>query len=361
MCRVIGEEAKEVITLHNLIYHRPRTEDEFLWLYHRNPRGPSTTWFAIDQEKGTTVGARPVFPWRMKILDAQVVVTQAGDALTHPDYRGLGIFTALVKAAWSELRQQAIPITYSFSVDGSLSVYRKVKIGPEPYTGCHEIGFFRRMVRPLQLHELLVRTFGRNVFSKCLSRASAVLLRLPLAIPACNRSRPLIIKELRHFDRRFDVLWERASTPYKVLTVRDCTFLNWRYINTPSKRHIVLSAEEGKEVLGFAVFEIGESVEGSKEGHLVEVFAIADPRVVRSLLTAVMKYCLKHNVSKISAWSLEGSDYARTLRRAGFIPRPDRLSFAVHIHADTPYAHVLLDSKNWFVTLGDRDLETVSH
>lgn len=357
--KAAGEEAKEIIKLFNLIYEIPKTNDEYVWLYQNNPSGPSQVWLAIDKKTGITVSARPIFPWRMKILDEELIVTQAGDALTHPDYRRRGIFTALVKATWSDLREQGIPLTYSFSNDGSLSVYRKVKIGPEKHTGCHEIGFLRRMVKPLQSEELLANTFGKNSLSKHLGRLLDLLIGFLTESIAWDRSRPLTISEIRQFDYRFDLLWKRVSRCFTVIGVRDSTFLNWRYIDTPRRKHTVLSVEERGEVQGFAVFEVEQSTGSVKQACLVEVFAIPDSGITRSLLTAVAKYCRERGVSRMIAWALEGSDYAKTLQRVGFIARRDRISFAVHIHTNVPYSAILLDSKNWFITLGDRDMVSV--
>jgi len=358
--KAIGEEAKEIIKLYNLAYDKPKTEEDYEWLYDRNPSGASYVWLAIDEDNGLTVSARPVFPWRMKILDNELIATQAGDALTHPNYRRRGIFTALVEAAWSELRERGIPLTYSFPIEASLSIHRKARVRSDGYTGCHEVGFLRRMVKPLQVQELLVYRYGSNLSWKYLGRGIDIMMRLLTERAAWSRSRRLIIKKVLYFDQRFDALWKRASKHYKVIAVRDSKFLNWRYIDTPKKRHTVISAEAGEDVLGFAVIEIAQLGHGLKEAYLVEVFPIDDSKVVNALLSSVMQYCRELNFSKIIAGALEGSDYAKILLRAGFISRQDRLPLVIHIHSEMPFAQILLDSKNWFITWGDLDIEGIS-
>lgn len=351
--RAIGGEAKEILGLFDLVYQNGRSKEEFQWLYQNNPSGPARAWLAVDEGSGTILSARPVFPWRMKVLNKEVIVAQAGDAMTHPAYQGRGIFTSLVKTAWSELAEQGIPLVYTFPNDASMSIHRKV-------IGGTEVVRLRRMVKPLRTHDLFSKMFGRNIFSRWLGRALEFVMKILTENQTPLRARDLAIREVKRFDRRFDALWEQASKQFEVVCVRDSKFLNWRYIDTPKNRHIVLSVEQANEVLGFAVLEIEQSNSAGKSAYVVDLFAIQDPRVLRSLLSGVVTYFRERGVVRITAWVAEESNLARVFKRAGFISRSDSISVVVHLLTDAPHNHVLLERSNWFITLGDRDIETVA-
>lgn len=354
--KAVGEHAKEIIGLHNLIYQTPKTEEEFLWLYQRNPNGPGQAWFATDQDNDAILSARPIFPWRVRVLGKEVIAAQAGDALTHPAYRRKGIFTSLMRAAWSDLAEQGIPFIYTFPNEASISIHRKVETGVSVHTGGYEVGRLRRMVKYLQTQQLLSPILGRNFVSEKAGKFVDVMAPLLTERHVRDCSAQVTITTVRRFDNRFDVLWNRASQAFSVIGVRDSKYLNWRYADNPKKRYILLSAERGEEVLGFAILEIKHLSNGLTEGYLAELFAGRDTRTVKHLIVEMADYCRKHGVARIVAWASEGCDYARALQSMGFIPRKDVAYFVVHVLSDLPYREVLLDNKNWFVTLGDRDV-----
>lgn len=347
-----------ICALFKTVYGRRKRIEEYRWLYERNPSGRHRTWVAVDGETGQVVGARPVFPWRMKIGTEEILASQAGDAMTHPAWRGQGIFTALVMAAWSGLRDEGIPFSYSFSNPGSLSVYNKVKISDEETVGTHEIGTLCRWVRPLRWEALLARRTGNAWLSAPLGRLADIATDVVTHLGHAGDPAGLTVRAIDRFDERFNELWATAARPFPVIGVRDAAFLNWRYIDTPHRRHTALAVERGDTLLGYVVVELLPGSDGIIEGHISDFLVVPEPAAFDALMDGVLRWLRKATAAQGVFTALEGHPYDGQLRRWGFVQRPSQRPFAVHIHVPTDRENLPLDPHQWFLTLGDREIES---
>lgn len=346
--RGTADDLASVAELSHVVYGLHRSAESIRWLYQHNPAGPCAFWLSEDRLTRRTVALRPVFPWRLSVGGREIRAAQAGDAMTHPSYRGRGLFSALVRAAWSELRDDNVAFGFSFSNPGSLSVYRKIVVGRGPRAGTHVVLQFRRMVFPLSLR-LARERFG----------APAMLVNgLDVAYRAFRRHRWMPAGHLSAFtvDRfgsEFDELWTRTSTKFGVLTVRDSRYLNWRFIDSPSGRYQVVGLRSRGALAGYVAFEIDSGGTGS----IVDLFCTPDTAIVEALLSVSLSRMLAAGCLKASLWTAAESDLFAMVKKFGFIPRDDSFPMAVHVFQDGSDASVALDGRQWLAWFGDRDVE----
>jgi GNAT superfamily N-acetyltransferase len=342
------DDFASVADLSRVVYGLQRSSESIRWLYQNNPAGPCAFWLSEDRLTRRVVALRPVFPWRLSVRGREIRAAQAGDAMTHPDYRGRGLFTALVRAAWSALRDDNVPLGFSFSNPGSLSVYRKIVIGRGPRAGTHVVLQFRRMVFPLSLR-LARERFG----------APARLVNgLDVAYRAFRRQRwmpagHLSAFRVERFDSEFDELWRRTSAQFGVLTVRDSRYLNWRFIDSPSGRYQVIGLRSRGTLIGYVAFEIDDRGTGS----IADLFGSPDSDVIGALLSVSLSRMLAAGCLKASLWTAAESELFAVVKRFGFIPRDDSFPMAVHVFQDGPEAAAALDGRQWLAWFGDRDVE----
>jgi GNAT superfamily N-acetyltransferase len=345
--RGTAEDLSSVITLSRVVYGVDRSVASISWLYQQNPAGPCSFWLA-ESHTGQVVALRPVFPWRVSISGRDTLVAQAGDAMTHPDYRGRGLFSRLVQIAWEELRGRNVPFSFSFSNPGSLSVCRKIVVGDGPRAGTHVTLRFRRMVYPLSLE--VVR--GR------LRVPGRVLSNLDGMYQASRRWRWLLPSHLSvfpvtRFDDEFDALWKRHAARFGVLTVRDSRYLNWRFIDAPSGRYRVIGLRSRGELAGYVTFEM----DGRGCGSIADLFGLLEAEIVSALLASSLSAMLAAGCVKASLWTPEQSPLFALIRRFGFVARDDAFPMAVHVYRDGPDAAIALESREWLAWFGDRDVE----
>jgi GNAT superfamily N-acetyltransferase len=334
--------------LREAVYGVPRSLESIRWLYEANPAGPCQLWLAEDIKTKQIVACRPVFPWRMRIGDRVFLVGQAGDAMTHPGFRRRGIFSALVKLAWLELRDQKIPFGFSFSEAASLSVYKKTTVGDGPRAGTHEVLRFQRLMYPLSLR--LIREWMPTPRSLIggLDLANRAFQRWRLTLPG-----GLSVSRVHRFGEEFDDLWIRTATQYGVLTVRDSRYLNWRFMDLPTGAFLVFALRSHGELVGYVAFEI----EAAGNGWIADLFGVRDPEIITALLKASLSTMLAMGCVRASIWVATDNPFFTTIRDFGFVPRADRVPMAVHVYIDGAEAQAALDAPRWWAWFGDRDVE----
>lgn len=333
---------------------RVKSRAELEWLYLRNPAGLHKSWVAKEEKSGKIVSARPVFPWNLRVEGTLHSVTQAGDAATHPDFQGRGLFTRLVESSWTALRQAGISCTFSFSNKQSLSVYRKIRISEEAGTGFHLLSSMRRWVRPLRLES------DGSGFPGSLRTQSARLLavasgrfgdwRIPHGIPHCN------ILPVSEIDDRFDRLWQRQADTFDCIIPRTTEYLQWRFFRHPASRHrLYASFRADGEVEGYAATEEGADRRGRPILYLVEIFASPGSPTWGGLLRTVIEEARLQNVSKIETHLPDSRTFNKVFRKAGFFSRKDSTTCALHVHISTAWIQRLLASDGKFLSFADAD------
>ena len=337
-----------VIELSEAVYGIQRSEASIRWLYEDNPAGPCAFWLAAERSTNRIVALRPVFPWRIRVRNREVLVGQAGDAMTHPDYQGRGLFSALVRAAWTELVRQEVPFAFSFSNPGSLSVYRKIMIGRGERAGSHIVLNFRRLVYPLSLDAVRERFGGPAGLLRGLDVAYRAFQRHRWAMPSdCSTF------AVERFDDEFDDLWRRTGGRYGILTVRDSRYLNWRFIDAPSGRYHAIGLRKNGTLAGYVVFENDEH----RCGSIADVFGTPDDDVIHALLGASFDAMRTADCLKASLWAPVESEMFARVKKFGFIARDDTFPMAVHVFDDGADAAVALEAREWLAWFGDRDVE----
>jgi GNAT superfamily N-acetyltransferase len=330
------------------VYGAPRSSDSIHWLYEANPAGPCQLWVAEEMGTGRIIAARPVFPWRVRVGRRELLVAQAGDAMTHPEFRRRGVFTSLVEVVWSELQRQGIPFSFSFSNAGALSVYKKTAVASGSRAGTHEVLEFQRLVYPLSWRLLLGRASAIGGLIADLDAPHRVFQHWRLTL-----SKDLSVFWVYRFDREFDDLWIRIAPQHGVLTVRDSRYLNWRFIDAPAGAFQVLGLRSHGELVGYIAFE----VDAQGNGWIADLCGLANPEIVAALLRASLAAMLEMGCAKASILVATDNPFFAVIRSVGFIQRAERFPMAVHVYHDGAEAEAALDARRWWAWYGDRDVE----
>jgi GNAT superfamily N-acetyltransferase len=100
----------------------------YRWKHEENPFGRSFGWAATD--RGRLVGVRLLMRWRFRWSGEPVDAVRAVDTVTHEDYRGRGIFSALTRCGLDALAEAGIAFVFNTPNDQSRPGY--LKLGWEP-------------------------------------------------------------------------------------------------------------------------------------------------------------------------------------------------------------------------------------
>jgi GNAT superfamily N-acetyltransferase len=118
--RPIGEDDVPAITsLYKLCFEDKPTEKFIRWRYLRKRVGTPT----ILAFKGSTcVASYAVWLTPLTLNEEEVLGAVGIDAMTHPDFRGHGLFVQLANKCYDLISQHGCKVLYGFAGDNSLPV-----------------------------------------------------------------------------------------------------------------------------------------------------------------------------------------------------------------------------------------------
>ena len=96
------EDTPEIVALLRTSLSDNHTKENFLWKHFENPFGNSYGLVALDKSK--IIGARMFMFWEFRKSDKFLKAIRPVDTITHPDYRGKGIFKKLTLQGLEDCR-----------------------------------------------------------------------------------------------------------------------------------------------------------------------------------------------------------------------------------------------------------------
>lgn len=119
-------ELQQLVDLQNTVYKQRglvfRKED-FLFWYRKNPEGIVISFNAFDE--GKMVAHQSFVPERMWVDGRVVKCLRSMAVVTHPDYRGQGLFSQLTNRAVEEAQKQGYDFIYAVTNANSFPMFIK--------------------------------------------------------------------------------------------------------------------------------------------------------------------------------------------------------------------------------------------
>ena len=254
---------------------------------------------------GRIVASRLRWFGRVKVGDTEYVTENGADLAVDPEYRGRGISRLLAAYRNEQFkRNQHI----GFGTPSNSAQVLHINVTPEVlrpltvWTGHHSARRFARAHHSAGGIRQLLRASG------------SVIARRRAKRPRPDAG-PGTVSVLDRFDARTDQLWQLASAPFEVSTVRTAGYLNWRYRDARGGPTIVLAAIDRDRCLGYAVFrQSGDRA--TMPDLLVDP---AEPGVAGRLLVAGSDRMRERGCTEVTCWLPPGHAYEDALRRSGFI------------------------------------------
>jgi len=310
------------------------------WKYYGNPTGNAAVGIATDG--GHVVSIVAGVPKQVQLGSETVVGFELGDFITSIAYRRQGLFSSLIRLVCQEAAHRGAAFAYVRPNENSFPTLNKGLSFPEVETisECRYVvpsGLIHRKmgISPELLRELGVDWLARRFFLP--SSASSV------AIESVNR-----------FGKEMDEFWERTRRRYSFLLVRDSTYLNWRYADSPTP-YLSWVAHRNGSVTGYLTAFMNRS---QTNAQLVDLFCDPeDAETAAALVRTSMETMLAAGVQSIWTWVPQvtaDSVCHRFLKRAFPIKTKPQLHMVLRFldgRLNTP----LLPSSGWQLAMGDFD------
>jgi GNAT superfamily N-acetyltransferase len=297
---------------------------KWAWIYQGNPEGAALTWAAFDEASGELAGASSYFPVRMWIEGEVVRGAIGGDGYVRPKFRRRGIAAKLHAALRGEMPKHGIEVMFGAPAAANIT--------PLQGGGSQLITDYVRYVRPLTASAI----DPRAAFADPIARR----LFGPRAGSAC-------LQPLAARDPRADEVWAQTRGELGISVVRDATFLDWRFSQSPrGVQPAFVVVDEGRAIATCALQECSD--------RLLIVELCAPASAWGKALSAILGRAA--HLQSVEIWLLREEAERLHLWRHGFIARDARPYLAVAREGSQRPA--LFDARRWSYTNAAVDIDS---
>jgi len=303
-----GDE-EAILELFSTCYQRELPLESWRWRFQQAPAGPGVIKLAWDH--GQLVGHYAITPISIKLENTSIGTGLSGTTMTHPSYRGSGLFPQLARATYLEMRDRNLVMVWGF-----------------PNSKSH-------------------RGFIRDLGWTDLWEIPTLRAKLPLRI---GEEAAIAVREISEIDERFDTLWREAGNGLLVAVERNRAWLTWRYLQNPTTRYRVLTAEADGALLGYLVTKRYKS-----EVHVVDLLAL-DNSISIGMLRAAGIEAKREGAETISLWLVLHASLHGELEKIGFDNEAPVTYFGASTLSGGKAQSLAGNFRNWYVTMGDSDV-----
>ena len=268
--------------LHDAWGERTMTPEEFDWWFGRNPAG---SLMSVARIEGRIVGVAGHSLFRMVLEGEERLASFSVHATTVASARGQGIFAELERKHEREATERGAAVVLAFASAPTAPIF----LGPLGWT---EIGKLRVWARPL------------------LSQAAAPADSAP-------------------FDEAGD-----TAAGWVDHVVRDATYLNWRFVDSP-RGYRAVRADGGHAVVGRTRYR------GIETAVLADLVGASRDLLRRAIAVAQGRLLI----------ALPAPAEQRLFLSMGFLPAP----YTLHLMGKPLAGSLSADPRAWRFTLGDTD------
>lgn len=305
-----GDEI-EILKLFQQSFHKPMSLDYWNWQFQDNPVAGHKIYLAWD---GDILAAHyAVSPVVLSILGETYLTALTLTIMTHPDYRGQGLFLTLANSLNMSLAEQGYLMVWGFPNDKS-----------------HR-GFIRD-VKWQEIYEIPMFYLNMNILS---------------SIPGVSGR----IVELNNFDERVDALWENVRTNHQITTKRDSKYLNWRFCLKPQSNYRILGYVDGDRLLGYVIFKKYQAAV-----DIVDILAIREKKIGLELVWAVLNFCRQSDIKSVNTWLPVNHPLHLDLEKLGFRNTHPVIYMGARLLKRFNEISDITNIRKWYFTMSDSDV-----
>lgn len=314
----------------------------FDWQYRQNPKGDAVVVTIKDQDKDNAIiGVNAFLPMNFILNQKQVNCFLSCNSIIDPDYRGKGVFTQLVSKIPEIFSSKQFSIIYGIPNLNSTKIFSKNQF--------LEISKLPLLVKPLNLS---------SYFKLPLSK-----IMKPFDI--FWKPKNVITSDIQLLDKsftsEFDDLIKKSLNRLSIFNFRTKEFLQWRYMNHPTRNYQVLTLRNESKLIGYVITR-EMNIFSKKVGIIVDFLIDSNHEqkiVFQKLIKTVLNNFWNNNVSIVISTSKTGNLENEILRKTGFFTAPSFLKqeqLPLIISNFNKNFKDFSNFNNWFFTLGDYDV-----
>ncbi len=334
----------DLMRVRNVNREDARDATYFDWRYLGRPGGRPPIIVLARDGKGEAVGALSLIPHSYWVDNAVVAVGLLGDISVAREWRGKNVAPQMFR--------------FLAQLDAVKKLRCCVVLPNEPAarplekTGWSNVSSLDRYIRVASIERLLLRRSCPGWLAKVLSFGITPGFERIFSVSAPGHADAYDLAIIDTVDNRFDELWKSMDKSGMVIACRDCDHLTWRFARHPVRKYSFLILQHGGELQGYVAFHVN-----GDNCYVDDVLCRNVPGLPTYLMHAfVTSQRDTGTMTSINIQINQNFVSAATMSRLGFSRRRDFQRVMVMPRADAIDDLAFLSSRNWFMTIGDKDI-----
>lgn len=252
----------------------------------------------------------------VKIKEYIHLCSLGGDAVVHPEYRGMGIHRKNSENS-RQIRRDA-GLIFGHSITGNpilikmferSETRRRFPIPLTHYVRIQDIDLHLK-------HNPKENSWINKIGFHTLNTVNIILKKKPSGDQPSN----LIIEKVEEFDERMDTFWAQIKDYYDFIFVHDKKYMNWRYLDPRAGPFIVKQALENGEIVGFIVCRKNKINSEYSVGFIADMLVKPGRKdIADALVRDIVRLFDEDGVNIINFLGVKGYVFDDVLRKHGFL------------------------------------------
>lgn len=306
-----------IVQLFNIVFksNNPRTEEWWTWKYQKNPVGcwdnDGAIWIAEDD--GKIVGHYAVIPYKIKIANELIIAGQSVDTAVHPEYRKMGIFSALAKKVYADVKDRC---SLLFCFPSEMAYAGLLGLGWKEYP----VTEFAKFVNYDRVLSTLLSSNRYTWAAKAVLKTWTTVKQSSSISNLYHKAEgdDVVLQKNDSFGDKYNDFWKTMREDSPVIIERTASYLNWRFSNHfgPYQVWVGNSAKDGR-MLGFCVFRKTQIHNVKNVLDILDLFSL--PKEDKFILVALELVQNEKDVNLIRVSMPNWHRYAGIISKKGFI------------------------------------------
>ena len=335
-----GDE-RALTALFTRVFGQMISEAHWRWKLSARPSPTANVWLAVSED--TPIFQYAGIPVYLNLPTGEVNAMVSVDTMTSPDFRRRGLLSQVGEHTYARWREAGIACVLGL---------------PNQQWGSRTQALGWQKLFPLQWLAFPLRPqaiAARRLRQPRLAQFSW----LDKAWWAVNQLRyredhKLTLRPMPVAEPSLNELWNRLRNDHAFAICRDQAWVQWRYLDCPSKMYEVVLAECEGAPVGYMAWTL--PTEAIHISTIAEIFCGRnDEATRRALMAYVLRASHAAGAQTVNTLAVPATATHRSFQRCGFIASHAFSVEVVPLNLDAPLA-MLHDPANWFMAGGDFDV-----
>jgi len=335
-----------ILSLRGIVFkeeERDKLDPRFWqWEFMKGPDGKAFLYIVEDENR--IIGHFADIPRRFSAQGEVVLGTLSLDLMVHPDYWRKGIFAAMGRYGAEKVKQE----------NGRFLIAFPIRL--ETILGLKKIGWKEAaklpvLVYPIRFRGIMNRYLHFPPLGLLMGGIARLFYFFLYGLKKKKETGGVEIERVGSLDESFNLFWQKACTLYPVMGIRNRDYLNWRYLQHPTRKYVIYRAKKNGEMRGYIVLR---KVDLLKFNSAVVVDLLAlDEETLSALVEKGIQYGQQERADLLGFMVPQNHLYYKILRQKGFLQSPKTFQFMVYPHS---HREIVLSPEKWYVNWGDTDV-----